>query len=134
MPVLATVPSSHCVYPMGNLVEGVLGVSPIFDVGGDVVGLVPVDMTSNQTFRTQSMESQSYEVVDLEASLPTIISVESDVRVPLVIGLSLQDPTLGSRSRNRQDMAAYYCPVITEPRNVRISAIHADDYTEGAVA
>lgn len=134
MPPVALGFVGHGVNTMQNLVESVLGVSPVPDVRRDVIRLIAVDMASNKTFRPRSVKCQSYEVVDFEAVLASVVSVNGDVRVPIVVGLGLEDSAFGAGSWDRPDVATCDSSIVSEASDFCLSAIHDDDYTEGAVA
>lgn len=134
MPIHAPVSTSHRVSSVSHLVEGVLGMSSENEILGTIIELITVPMSDDLALRSGAMKGQGDQVVDLKAPLPSVIPVDGDMGVALVVDLGLQNPAFGARSWNRQDLAAPEGSVVAEPINERTSVIHDHDYTEGAVA
>ena len=129
MPVDTGVSTGHRMGPMINLVEGVLGVGAVDNVGRDVIELVPVEVTSDKSIRSWTVKYQSYDVVNFEASFGPQIVVESDAGVPLLVNSCFKDTARRTGSTQGENVSLVIDSVSTEPRNIYPIVVHADDYT-----
>jgi hypothetical protein len=132
MPLVALGPIGLVVRPVLDLVEVVLGVSPIDEILGSVVlSMVSVDVPRDQPFGASSLEHASDEDVDLEVLRLPVISVEHDLGVTLLGEGWTEDLPGASRSSDRVDVAPRVDEVVTEASYVYPLAIweiiHAPD-------
>jgi len=103
---------------MSDKVEVIFGNRSVGDVFGDIVELVPVDVSGHHPIGARTMKNHSYDVVNPEVFLSPIVCIEDDARVSLAVDSRLENSFWGALPGKRQNFTEDIDPVIAKAGDV----------------